>query len=172
MQIDLLSGPETEATWSVPLNCRAMQVTGRLHTYDPPDNYAPVDRQLSDGVALLGYDLAPASPHPGDVLEVTLYWRPEAVPEGTYTVFVHLYGPDGQLIAQHDGLPCAAGCPTPSWLPGEILTDPHHLTLPESSAQGTYVLSVGMYDSQTLARLPVPGTTNDQINLTTLNLGP
>jgi hypothetical protein len=73
-----------------------------------------------------------------------------------YTVFVHLVGPDDQLLAQHDGQPWSkVPLPTSTWQPGEELRDEHRLSLPPDLPPGSYRLQAGAYDWQTLERLLV-----------------
>ena len=73
-----------------------------------------------------------------------------------YTIFVHLIGPDGDTVAQHDGQPWwEVPLPTSTWQPGEMLQDRHTLPLPSDLQPGEYRLEVGVYYWQTLERLPV-----------------
>lgn len=48
---------------------------------------------------------------PGRGIAVALRWEATAVPDANARVFVHAYGPDGALAAQHDGFPVADGRP-------------------------------------------------------------
>jgi 4-amino-4-deoxy-L-arabinose transferase-like glycosyltransferase len=110
----------------------------------------PVDAQLGNSVSLLGYDVADEAAN----LRITLYWQDQAPLRASYTVFVHLTNPSGQLVAQHDGLPRGGRFPTDAWEPGDRLRDDHSVpvgTLPP----GRYEVQVGMYDTQTGQRLPV-----------------
>src|SRR5450756_301871 len=45
--------------------------------------------QPAGHISLAGYSLAPTSPTPGEVLGVTLYWRPDGPTPIPYKVFVH-----------------------------------------------------------------------------------
>jgi hypothetical protein len=110
---------------------------------------------LGGQMQLLGYD-APAQIEPGQSpLPVTLHWQALAAIPLDYTVFVHLVGPDGQLVAQHDEGPWwEVSLPTSTWLPGEKVRDRHLLELPADLPPGPYRLQVGVYYWQTLERLP------------------
>ncbi|MFN8459373.1 MAG: DUF2079 domain-containing protein [Anaerolineae bacterium] len=114
---------------------------------------------------LRGYDVT----QNGHELAVTLYWQALASMNLDYTVFVHLLGPDGQTVAQHDGQPAwEVPLPTSTWQPGEILQDKHILALPLNLSPGQYRLQVGVYYWQTLERLPVieqNAPVNDFVNL-------
>jgi len=52
-----------------------------------------------------------------------------------------------------DSMPGDWQRPSPSWVVGEYITDPHILSLPDDLLPGTYHLKVGLYDSATLKRL-------------------
>jgi len=114
---------------------------------------------------LAGYRLAQDEVAPGDTLLLTLYWqaeepvgarlpRPWAAPPRSYTVFVHLQGPDGNLVAQQDNPPVRGTRPTGGWETGAVIEDPYELALPPDAPVGDYQLGAGMYDPTTLERLP------------------
>ncbi len=169
--LDLIPATQAEDMPASRVACRSVEIGGHARTFTAPDIPYPHVQTLADGVQLLGYSLAPAGErHPGDALEVTLYWQATAAPAHGYTVFVHLYRPDGQLAGQHDGPPCAGECPTFSWVPGEILIDQHTLTIDPDTEPGEYRLGVGMYDFISLERLTVPDTENNVILLTDVSV--
>ena len=64
---------------------------------------------------------------------------------------------DAPLKAQHDGVPCDATEPTWHWQTGEYILDEHSLTVPADTSPGEYLLGVGLYDADTLERLPPTG---------------
>ena len=90
----------------------------------------------------------------GDELKVSLIWSAHEAVEENYTVFVHLIAEDGSLQAQHDGAPLFGTRPTTTWQPNEQLLDRHELQVAETGFMGNGRLMVGMYDSNTLERLP------------------
>ena len=90
----------------------------------------------------------------GAALSVTLIWDALAAVPADYTVFVHLLGADGQLVAQHDGTPLFGTRPTSTWQPGERLLDRHDFVLPEGVGVPAGVLRAGLYLPATLERLP------------------
>jgi hypothetical protein len=65
-----------------------------------------------------------------------------------YTAFVHVLGPDGDLLAQADRVPAEGARPTTGWLPGEVIADAYDLPL-----AGAAALRVGLYDAATGERL-------------------
>lgn len=95
-----------------------------------------------------------AQARPGGEVAVRLTWQALERPSASYKVFVHLYAPDGHLVAQHDGFPANEMRPTDSWHPGEIVTDNHGLLLPPDAPTPLRVV-VGLYDPATGERLPL-----------------
>ncbi|HHS96975.1 MAG TPA: phospholipid carrier-dependent glycosyltransferase [Chloroflexi bacterium] len=114
----------------------------------------PMDVRLGEPIRLAGYRLAQDEVSPGDPLLLTLYWRADGPIEQDYTVFVHLQGPDGRLVAQQDHPPVGGTRPTSGWGRGDLVEDPYEVPLPSHLPPGEYLLSVGMYDPTNLERLP------------------
>ncbi|MCL4459496.1 MAG: glycosyltransferase family 39 protein [Chloroflexi bacterium] len=104
-------------------------------------------------VVLWGYDLDRDTYHPGDEVNIQLYWRALTGIERDYTVFVHLLDGQGKMITQHDGYPDQGRFPTTAWQPGRTVLDRHSLTLPHSTPPGTYTIEVGLYYLPTGERL-------------------
>jgi hypothetical protein len=105
---------------------------------------APVRATASDLAQLIAYDTAPAK---GErALDVTLYWFGLRETAQNYKVFVHLLGPDGQVLAQHDGDPVGGYSPTSRWKQGELIADTHRLALREAVGPGEYEVRAGMYE--------------------------
>jgi mannosyltransferase len=130
-----------------------------------------LDANLADRATLLGYDLEPEAVRPGETLRLTLYWRAGQPMSRSYAVFTHLLDAEDRIVAQHDGLPADWTRPTTGWLPGEVITDVHELVLrTDIPPAPTYLLEVGLYDSETNVRLPVLGaagqTIGDRVLLT------
>jgi 4-amino-4-deoxy-L-arabinose transferase-like glycosyltransferase len=107
-----------------------------------------VDGAIVDSPPLDGQVL-----QPGDSLLLTLHWAATGSPEGDYSVFVHLLGPDGAMLTQQDNPPLHGTFPTFLWEAGERLDDPYELTVPLDAPPGPYTLSAGMYDWRTGERL-------------------
>jgi 4-amino-4-deoxy-L-arabinose transferase-like glycosyltransferase len=93
--------------------------------------------------------------HGGDPLGLTLHWRIVARPRTNYSVFVHLLGPDGSLVAQQDNWPVQGTQPTSLWTAGTRVDDPYEIVIPVTAPPGLYTLVAGMYDVETGTRLAV-----------------
>ncbi len=102
----------------------------------------------------------------GEALAIVLYWEALARVDESYTVFTHLVGPDGQLVAQQDNLPVTGLAPTNTWAVGTLIRDPYRLSLPVTSRVGNYQLLVGLYTAA--GRQPITladGSSADHITI-------
>lgn len=120
-----------------------------------PAEATPVAYRLGDAIALEGYTTVVAPG--GGVLTATLYWRVLAAPPDDYTVFVHAQDAAGGQLAQHDSPPRAGRYPTSAWRPGELIPDEHVLISTTLTAGQPLWLAVGLYQPQTMERLPAVG---------------
>jgi hypothetical protein len=91
----------------------------------------------------------------GESVKVALEWQALQSMAESYTVFVHLVGPDGALYGQRDYWPVEGTRLTSSWLPGEVIADPYSVPLPADAPPGAYTVHIGLYLLDTLERLPV-----------------
>lgn len=118
----------------------------------------PVDAVI-DGVARIhGYTAPSGALTPGQELLVTVYWEPLARTAVPYTVFVHLVRDDVGSVSQQDLFPGRGNYATTDWDIGRVFVDSYRLRVPvESPAGAQYRIVIGLYDSQTMLRLPVTG---------------
>jgi 4-amino-4-deoxy-L-arabinose transferase-like glycosyltransferase len=130
----------------------------------------PLPRSFQDGIELIGYWLSQPTIHAGDRVYVRLFWRVSAQPTQSYTVFTHL-SQSGQVAAGNDDLPGHGSCRTSDWRPGEVVMSELQLAVPADLADGLYDLSVGLYQLETMQRLDVAGSVDDQISLGTIEVG-
>ena len=138
---------------------------GPKHPADAPIPNARLT-PFEGGIALLGYSV-----DQGQGLPVTLYWRADAPVDQNYTVFTQLIAPDGTLAAQNDSRPIYGYYPTSQWQPGEIIPDRITIALPADLSPGVYTLIAGLYDAETLARLPLADGSGDYVILTEVEVG-
>ncbi len=114
-----------------------------------------LDYQLGDHIRLNQAKLNQTNFRAGDPLVLVLYWESDGQIENDYTVFAHIIAADGTLAAQQDNIPLFGIRPTTTWRDQEEMEDPIFLRTDEALKPGSYQLSVGMYNGQTLQRLPV-----------------
>ncbi len=159
--------------------------TLRLLPAEPPTPLIPHPAAFDfDGrIRLLGYGL-PAAPsshfgqvfHPGDTVDLDLFWQATKPVGEDFQVFVHLLDDNDQRQAGYDAAPRGGWWPTSAWEPGQIVQDRYPLPLPLDLKPGRYTLAAGLYRLDTLERLPVsspPDSTRDRAALlTTIEVAP
>jgi hypothetical protein len=101
---------------------------------------------------------SPSAVRAGTEVSEVLRWRALAVPNGDYTVFVHLIGPDGKLWGQVDSPPLRGYFPTKGWTPGLDLVDRYSIPVDSRAPPGTYDVEVGLYRPDSGERLTVGPT--------------
>jgi len=131
------------------------QVHGRPRVFSIPDIQDPMEATLGEGVLFLGYDLSSNELKPGETVQLTLYWQAIEEMETSYTVFTHFLDTEDRIWGQMDSIPQRGEAPTTSWVTGEVITDPYEIIVDPEAPPGTYVVEIGMYDTQTGRRLPV-----------------
>jgi len=109
-----------------------------------------VDVAYGEDIQLVGYRWQTA----GANLQVALLWKALEQPRADYKVFVHLLNADGEIVQQHDAMPCGWQCPTSQWRAKDTVLDQASVPLWGLPA-GTYRLAVGLYTQDTQERLPV-----------------
>lgn len=142
--------------WSRPVNragAESLTPIGLIQVGDTPQFDHDLNVNFGDELALTGYRLE-AGALPG-VYEIGLRWQALQVMDSDYTITIQLLDQDNKLVAQTDKPPFGGAYPTTAWPPGTPLPDSYWLQLPENVPGGEYRLAVGVYDFDTLERLPV-----------------
>ncbi|MFN2203779.1 MAG: hypothetical protein ACK2UO_21465 [Caldilineaceae bacterium] len=172
-----------------PLEIYAVQLDdGRLPEYAQT-------LKIGDAIEYRGYNLTGEPWLPGQTLYLSTYWQAKKPMQTDYKVFVHLLDNAGNEVANFDHYPFsldpslpvnnieinpayladggalpehypATGMiPTRRWIPDRTLVETVALALPDDLPAGEYSLSLGMYNEQSMQRLPVsgPGVESDQI---------
>ncbi|HEX7587841.1 MAG TPA: glycosyltransferase family 39 protein, partial [Anaerolineae bacterium] len=127
----------------------------RLELYQPAAaalrQSVPVGATFADRIQLIAFRLNALDNlgRSNTTVHLTLFWKVLNPIDRNATVFIHLSGPDGQLVAQQDNQPVRGTYPTDTWQMGEIVIDAYELLIPTSLPAGSFTLAVGMYDSQT-----------------------
>jgi hypothetical protein len=114
----------------------------------------PPIASFSEGIELEAAQIPDRLPADGH-LPVTLFWSAERPLERDYTVFVHVVGPDGQMVGQWDQVPAAGKAPISGWMPGQLIADEYRIPVRAGAGEGPYRVYVGMYDPATGARLDI-----------------
>jgi hypothetical protein len=130
---------------------------------------------FADGIDLLQAHLAASDAAAGDWLRFTLAWRARQPVQQDVTVFTQLVGPDGRVWGQQDNPPRGGWYPVSLWQPGEVVLDDFAFLVTPEAPPGVYQLVVGLYDSQTIERLPgrlAAGTETDAVAVSPLTIRP
>jgi hypothetical protein len=126
--------------------------------YAPPPRYPSaegleiphrVDGVFGDRIALLGYDVRPASLEAGQALEVTLYLSALRPLTDTYSMGLWLVSAvpgDTTRLAGLDTWPGNGAYPTLAWRPGEVIVDTYRLTIPEDVSRAqAWMVQLNVY---------------------------
>ncbi len=101
----------------------------------------------------------PLHARPGDTIHLILDWRSMDYAEESYTVFVHLIDETNRPVVALDYTPLGGAAPTylwiPKWLPGQRLSDPYRLTIPDDLEPGVYFIEAGLYEMVGKRRLHI-----------------
>lgn len=115
-----------------------------------------VNADFENQIRLIGYNVNQPLATPGGVVELTLFWQGQQIPD-TSNVFVQVRDKDNNTITQADH---------PLYISQDVLTadgtmlrDGATLALPPDLPSGSYQILVGLYDPETSERL---GLINDQ----------
>jgi len=134
---------------------RVVEKENRL--FEPPPIAYAANANFDDKIQLLGYDMLTPNLSPGDTLPLTLLWGSlTSDMRESYTVFVHLVGPDGVIHGQWDKEPGERSKqPTTGWVAGEVVIDPISVPLSSDAPAGIYQVFVGFYLAPDGSRLPL-----------------
>jgi hypothetical protein len=115
----------------------------------------PAAAHLGEGIELLAAELLAVAAAAGESVTLSVTWHVTAAPGRDLTTFVHL-GESGQPpLAQGDSSPLDGFYPTRYWAAGEVIADNYTLPLPAALPPGRYPVWIGLYDAESLVRLPL-----------------
>lgn len=140
----------------------------------PPDapggpGPATLPVSLTGYLTFEGYQVGGDTYRPGDVVEVTTYWRVDGPTPSALSMFTHvLADPSGSPVAQVDLL----GPVVETLEPSDIFAQVHYIPLPDPLVTGNYDLSVGMYkpDGERLAVLDNGAPRGDRLFLQQIHI--
>jgi len=116
-----------------------------------PAPSASILAHFADNIQLSDYSLT-GCVTPQTACTITLQWHALARPATDYTVFIQLWR-DGQQVAGFDAPPLNNDYPTSLWDAGEVILDPHFLSLADLPP-GEYQILAGLYNFTNGERLP------------------
>ena len=115
--------------------------------------YQEMNVSFEGGLSLIGLRL-PSTAQAHKPLSILLFWQADVRPSIDYTVFLHLLDNAGNTVAQNDARPFwLTDMPMSRWQPEQVIPDAHMFEPP--LPPGDYTVRLGLYDWQTLERLPL-----------------
>jgi hypothetical protein len=123
--------------------------------WDRPVIEYPAQANFGDSITFGGANLGRDSISANQPIDIELAWQARQPVPLSYTTFVHVVDDAGQIWGQVDRLPGDGRWPTYEWDRGEWIIDKFELILNPDTPVGDYTLLVGVYNSQTIERLPV-----------------
>lgn len=138
-------------------------VEARHRIYAPPLFRSRQDVVFGDVLRLRGYQLTRDEAHPGDRVDLTVYWQALENPTHIYAVFNHLRADDGFSIWQGDSWPQAGIYTTNYWQKNEVVAEQYTIEIPSDTPPGIYALYTGVYDPVTGTRLRAMTQQGDQL---------
>jgi hypothetical protein len=127
--------------------------------YRPPQTISPddipmaarIEPRIFDGrIILMGASVDPATVHPGEEFDLTLYWQAREIIPYDASIFIHVLGRDYADVAQINSYPGWGTAPTSQWQPGKVLVDRYQIHVPGGTVTPTrLVVDVGLYDHDT-----------------------
>ena len=131
----------------------------RFFTGDLPPGVALRALDFNAELRLRGFEIE-SDYRPGGYAYVTLYWQAIAPPTDDYSVFVHLLDAEGNKVAARDerwlGRITYPIIPTSAWPVGATLAESYLIPLPAEMPPVVDVYT-GLYDYETMTRLPLTG---------------
>jgi 4-amino-4-deoxy-L-arabinose transferase-like glycosyltransferase len=163
MQMDFQ--PDDHPSWTRGYQWNAPATWARIETTlshdvlvypgDPPPNIAHDKRkapvQYGAAVKLVGYQIVPEAPQPGETVTLLTAWEITAPITEPLVLFAHLLDDQGTLIDQNDRL----DAPNWQWQAGDRFIQTHDLLLPDSAGTSAHVIALGWYTRRDVTRLPV-----------------
>ncbi|HQE92726.1 MAG TPA: hypothetical protein PLH19_08250 [Anaerolineae bacterium] len=137
--------------WVAPNGIYLPPASGVGHSWVVPQVAYHLDVKFGNMITLVGYDWIEDASR--SQLTLTLLWRADAYPGGSYKVFVHgVEAATGRVLAQSDTVPAGWTRPTQEWQIGEYIVDTHSLALSSEAISGVEI-RVGLYSERTGHRL-------------------
>jgi hypothetical protein len=116
-----------------------------------------IEAHFENNLGVIGYRVTQDKVKAGGQTTITVYWKSLGPLPDTYTGFVHLTRPDGNLAAQDDHELGRGFYRTIVWQAGEIIREKYILDVPKDAPAGEYKLQVGAYSFPSLRRLNLNG---------------
>lgn len=126
------------------------------HIYQmPPPPLRPVDARFGGAIRLQGYDIEVDRGADPARITLDLQWQALRRVSEDFSMFAHVIAPNGERVAQVDVPAGDPRQPTSDWEPNQYVTQHQTIPLPRNLPAGPYWIEVGVYESDSLKRLPL-----------------
>ena len=123
---------------------------------DLPADIIMADAVFDDEIELLGYSATDEALHPGEPMQVTMYWRGRAEMDSDYNLALNVHGRGMENIAKLDTWPGGGLLPTGDWMPGAVYADRYLIPLSGKASVPTLLrLDVSFWGDSLDERLSV-----------------
>ena len=109
---------------------------------EPRPQYALRDATIVPETQVLGFDLAPDPPQPGNALRVRVYYRTLARMYPMYSAMLGISDANGKPVGDYEGFPGSYYYPTYRWQAGDFYRSAWTITLPADAPAGEYRLDL------------------------------
>jgi len=99
----------------------------------------------------LGYELAEGHLAAADEVRLVLYWRAQGPVYAPLSSFAHLLDSQGNVVGQYDGF----DVPPRRWKAEDVIAQVYRFPVNPDAQTGAHWLEVGLYNPQTMARVPI-----------------
>ena len=114
-----------------------------------------LDIAYGDELFLLGCETLDDQLLAGQDLRLRLYWVALKRMSENYTLYVQVFGRDGELIGSEDTYPGAGNYPTSLWLPGEVVSEDYRIAIAaDALTPVAATVRAGVYAGSTTGSLP------------------
>jgi 4-amino-4-deoxy-L-arabinose transferase-like glycosyltransferase len=120
-----------------------------LSEADVPADLPRLDWVIDGKMRLIGARVEQRTVRALETLPVTIYWQALEPMDVNYSVFVHLFGRDGQKVGQFDTYPGLGAWPTSLLNPGDVIVDTYSVPVwleAEQVAPSALRILAGLYD--------------------------
>ncbi|MEA3374685.1 MAG: glycosyltransferase family 39 protein [Chloroflexota bacterium] len=139
---------EGDSLWQQDRTLATVEVVPRPREFTLPEEIPhPMDVTFGQAIHLRGCSVPRASVGPGETIPLILYWQADGPTERSYTLFVHLVDPQGELAGQVDRVPGGGAAPTSSWAEGQVIVEEIPLAVAADAGAGPHRIAVGFYDA-------------------------
>lgn len=143
-----------------------------IRQLDKPALPLAAEVNFGELITLAGVEVIPF--YHGSAARLKLLWQARQPIPQSYTTFVHLVDAQGNIWGQADRVPQVNGAelPTNHWEMHEWIVDDFEVSLKPDAPAGSYTVLVGVYNSQTLERLPIMEAAATVAEITSITLPP